>query len=121
DEAAGVAEVTCRIDGRTEVVEMPLAEVARRVSSGPALILDNLNGPESARRILEQQDGWYFAAREGRMGPFDSRKTASRALARYILSMQTADDTRREPLRSSGSRHGERDRRRQPAASGQPA
>jgi len=99
DEAAGVARVTCRLAGQTDVVEMPLPEVARRISASPGLILDNLNGPASAKRITEGEGGWYFEAREGRMGPFGAREEAARELVRYVLSMQVAGGARREPLR----------------------
>lgn len=97
DEAEQSAQVTCRFGEDTEILEMPLADVARRVSSAHTLILDNLNGPTAERRILELQDGWYFAAREGRIGPFASRQEAGRALARHVLSMQSADGGRRDP------------------------
>ena len=102
DEAAEVARVTCRVDGQTQVIQMPLPEVARRLSTG--LVLDNLNGPETTRRLLRRKDGWYFSAREGQMGPFDSEKSAGRELVRYILCMQTTDQASRKALRSSGSR-----------------
>ena len=104
DETAGVARVTCRLGEQTEVLEMPLAEVARRISASPGLILDNLNGPGSAKRMAESEDGWYFQAREGRIGPFDSREEAGRELVRYVLSMQTSGSSRREPLRPPGTR-----------------
>jgi len=115
NEAAGVARVTCRVGEEAEVLEMPLSDVARRISAPPGLVLDNLNGPESAKRILELKDGWYFAAREGRMGPFGSHKQAGRELARHILSMQTADEPRSDPLRPGGSRRREDASRRSAA------
>lgn len=98
DEAAGLARVSCRVDQQTQVIEMPLANVAARVSGSTGLILDNLNAPETSRRIVEQNDGWYFASREGQIGPFPAREEAGRKLAKYILSKQT-DGTRtpREP------------------------
>lgn len=107
DEATDMARVTCRIDGQRQVVDMPLAEVAQRVASNTGLILDNLNGPESKRRIFHRHDGWYFSAREGEMGPFPSQQDARRKLVTYILSMQAANDSAREPLRSAGSRRDE--------------
>ena len=101
DEAAGMARVTCRLGEQTEVLELPFSEVARRISASPALILDNLNGPGSAKRILEGENGWYFETREGRMGPFGSREEAGRELVRYVLSMQTAGSSREEALRAA--------------------
>jgi hypothetical protein len=103
DEAAESARVTCRFGDHTEVLDMPLAEVARRVSAAP-LSLDNLTGPKAEKRLVEQANGWYFAAREGLMGPHESRQEASRALARYVLSMQGAGGSRRSSTSSIKSR-----------------
>lgn len=103
DEAAGTARVSCRVDRQTQVIEMPLADVAKRVSSGAQLVLDNLNGPETTRRIQKQKDGWYFSAREGQMGPYGSEQEAARQLGRYILSMQTDP-----PIRKTGQAAGPR-------------
>lgn len=89
NEAAQTARVSCGLDGHTQVIEMPLPEVAKRISSSSGLMLDNLNGPDSARRLLKQRDGWYFSTREGLMGPYPTEKAAGRDLGRYILSMQT--------------------------------
>jgi hypothetical protein len=103
NEATGTARVTCRLDGQLQVIEMPLAEVAKRVSSSTGLILDNLHGPETEKRIVEQDGGWYFHAREGRIGPFMTRKEAGGKLARYILSMQLVNAAPREPARPARS------------------
>ena len=107
NEASGVARVTCRVSGETEVIEMPLSEVAKRISSASTLILDNLNGPESVKRVIEGKDGWYFTAREGQMGPYRSRREAGRALVSHVLAMQTALPVRGEPPRAGGSRRRE--------------
>ncbi len=104
DEDRGVARVTCRVDGHSQAVDMPLSEVARRICTGHALMLDNLNSRATERRVLEEGDGWYFASREGRMGPFGSRDECSRELVRYVLSMQVSDGVRREPRRGASSR-----------------
>lgn len=103
NEATGEARVTCRLDGQLQVIDMPLVEVARRVSSSTGLILDNLNGPETEKRIVEQDGQWYFQAREGRMGPFPSRKETGRQLVRYILSMQLVNTAPRAPARPARS------------------
>lgn len=108
DEATGEARVTCRMDGQVQVVEMPFAEVVKRVASSTGLMLDNLNAPETAKRIIEDEDGWYFASREGRIGPFPSRKQAGHQLVSYILSMQTVRGAApREPARAARSRRRE--------------
>lgn len=100
DQATGTGRVSCRIDDATQVTELPLSEIARRVSQSGNLILDNLNGPQAAKRLLRRKGGWYFASREGDMGPFDSKQQAGQELARYILSMQSRDETRRGASRS---------------------
>lgn len=115
DEATEKARVSCRIDGQTQVIEMPLADVARRVAASAGVILDNLNAPESARRIHEGDDGWYVSSREGRMGPFATHKEAGHELVKHILCMQAANDTPREPLRSR-SRRSDTDEAGRPAA-----
>lgn len=98
------ARVSYRVKDETHVIEMPLSEVAKRVSAGSNLILDNLNSPESAKRLLEQEDGWYFASREGEIGPYESKADAGQAMGRYILSMQSVNDQPRQPARTSGKR-----------------
>lgn len=99
DEAAGTARVSGRIDGSVQVMVMPLAEVARRVAASTGVILDNLNAPEHDERLMHAADGWYFAAREGRIGPFPTREEAARGLAGYVLSMQTVEGAPRGPAR----------------------
>jgi hypothetical protein len=89
DPAEGTAQVSCRMDGQQLVIDMPLTEVSKRISSSTSLVLDNLNGPDTKQRIIEQENGWCFSAREGLMGPYPSEQEAARALGRYILSMQT--------------------------------
>lgn len=108
DLANETARVSCRVDGHTQVVDMPLHEVASRVSSGAALILDNLNAPESTRRVVRSDDGWFFTSREGEQGPFESAEQARQALVRYILRMQTAAESVPRQPRASGRRRGER-------------
>ena len=89
DEAAGTARVSCRIAGEHRVIEMPVAEVAQRISAGSDLVLDNINSNETSKRVLRKDDGWYFSAREGLMGPYDSDEDAERELGRYILAAQS--------------------------------
>lgn len=101
DENSGVGRVSCRIDGESQLIDMPLADITQRVAKGAELILDNLNGPQAARRLRQRKDGWYFTAREGEMGPYGCRHTAGQELARYILSMQSLHEPRRQPLRSA--------------------
>ena len=97
DEANDQAQVSFRVNEETQVLDLPFSEAAARVAKGANLILDNLNSPESAKRILQMKDGWYFASREGEMGPYESKEEAGQNLGRYILSMQEIGKTSREP------------------------
>jgi hypothetical protein len=108
DETNDTAQVSFRVNEETQVMDLPFTEAAARVAGGANLILDNLNSPASARRILEMKDGWYFASREGEIGPYVSKDEAGQQLGRYILSMQeTGQTSREEPGRSRGIRRGE--------------
>ena len=102
DEANDTAQVSYRVNETTQVLDLPFTEAAARVAGGANLILDNLNSPSSARRILEMKDGWYFASREGQIGPYGSREEAGQQLGRYILSMQEIGKTSREEEDQSG-------------------
>ena len=90
DHTQETARVSCRVEGTTQVVDMPLSEVARRLTANPDLKLDNLNGPDAARRIVCQDGEWFFTAREGMQGPFDTSDAAKHGLARHVLRMQAA-------------------------------
>ena len=90
DEEAGMARVSCRIDGEQRVIEMPLTDVGMRIAAGSDLVLDNLNGEESAKRILRRKDGWFFSAREGLKGPYRTGAEAKRELGKYIVASQSA-------------------------------
>jgi len=101
DEAKDQAQVSFRVNNEeTQVLDLPFTEAAARVAKGANLILDNLNSPEAAKRILEMKDGWYFASREGEIGPYESREEAGQRLGRYILSMQETGQTSRESGRA---------------------
>ncbi len=102
DDRAGTARVSCRLDGEQQVVEMPLAEAVRRISTASTLILDNMNSPESLRRISRQGDHWYFASREGSIGPYLSKTDAAHNLCRYILAMQTTPPAEMSGAEMSG-------------------
>ena len=104
DEANDRAQVSFRVNEDTQVLELPFSEAAARVAKGANLMLDNLNSPQSAKRLQEMQDGWYFASREGEMGPYETREEAGQSLGRYILSMQEIGKTSRDPEAQSASR-----------------
>ncbi len=100
DDRTGIARVSCRMDGLQQVVEMPLADVVRRISTAGSLILDNMNSPDSLRRVTQQGDDWYFTSREGSIGPYTTRTEAAQNLARYILAMQTTPPATRSAAQS---------------------
>lgn len=104
NEKENLAQVSFRVDDETQVMEMSLSEASARVATGASLILDNLNSPEADRRIIEMNDGWYFAAREGKLGPYENKEEAGQALARYILTKQVENDVPRETNRAVGAR-----------------
>jgi hypothetical protein len=89
DETTGRARVSCCIDGERQVLDMPLTEVSRHLSSGSNLILDNINGPQSASRVLEKEGAWFFSTREGLKGPFSDKDRAEKALGKYIVAAQS--------------------------------
>lgn len=97
NEAENLAQVSFRVNEQTQLIDMSYAEASARVARGSSLILDNLNSAQAARRLLEMKDGWYFAAREGQMGPYESQERAGQELGRYILTMQSENITSREP------------------------
>jgi hypothetical protein len=90
NEAEGVARVSCRIDGEHCVLEMPLDEVCKHISSGKDLVLDNINSADSLNRVVERADGWYLSAREGWQGPYALEDEAAEALSKYIVAVQSA-------------------------------
>ncbi len=90
DESSGMARVSSRVDGQSNVVEMTLLEISQRLSVSAKMTLDSIGAATSAQRIQQQSDGWYFSAREGLTGPFSSQDEAQKQLTRYILSSQSA-------------------------------
>ena len=88
DPASGLARISCRVDGRQQVIEMPIAEVGLRLSSSSNLRLDGLRTADTSNRIIQQTDGWFFTTREGPNGPYVSKTEAECALSRHILSAQ---------------------------------
>jgi len=103
NESEASAKVSCRLDGQAVVLDMPLADVSRRISASSGIQLDNLNSPESKRRLQSEDDGWYFSSREGRIGPYPTEKDAARELARYVLCMQTEPAVKRDGMAPAGS------------------
>ena len=90
DTESGIARVSCRVDGRQQVIEMPLAEVGLRLSSSSSLLLDGMNTSDTSKRIIRQTDGWFFTTREGPKGPYPSDRDANQALSKHILARSSA-------------------------------
>ena len=88
-EATNTARVSCRVDGERKLLELSLSEVRQLICADSDLALDNANGGESAKRIAQKSDGWYFSAREGQKGPYASKEEAEGALSDYIVAAQS--------------------------------
>ena len=88
DKKSDLARISCRIDEKQEVFEMSLGEVTRRISAGADVALDGLNEEKKAR-LVRKPDGWFFPAREGLQGPFNSSEEAERHLEQHILGVQS--------------------------------
>jgi len=96
DVEAGIARVSCRLDGRQQVIEMPIAEVGLRLAASANLSLDGLDSADTRNRITHRSDGWYFSTREGPKGPYRSKSDADISLRTYILSAQSDPASRSE-------------------------
>ncbi|MCR9260659.1 MAG: DUF6316 family protein [Pseudomonadaceae bacterium] len=83
------ARVSCRANGKQRVFDMPVAEVAVRLSSNAHIELDGLNEDTTSKRITQQADGWYFRAREGLQGPFACQSEAQDCMQSYIVASQS--------------------------------
>jgi hypothetical protein len=83
------ARVSCRANGKHRVFDMPVAEVATRLSSNAHIELDSINKSASTQRIEQQTDGWYFRAREGMQGPFACKTEAEDHMQHYIMASQS--------------------------------
>ena len=91
NEETGIGRVSCRIDGEQRVIEMPVSEVARQISCGSDMTLDNTRGPDARQRLLQRSDGWFFSVRDGGLkGPYASGEEAERELGQYIIAAQSA-------------------------------
>jgi len=90
DESTGIGRVSSRVDGQSQIVEMPLSEIGKRLSMSAKMTLDSIGAATSAQRVQQKSDGWYFAAREGLQGPFSSHDEARSELDSYLLASQSA-------------------------------
>ena len=86
-----IARVSCCIDGQRTILEMPIAEVSKRLSAGTELVLDNLNSEQASKRVVQKEDGWYFSAREGLKGPYGSPEEAEAGLQEHVIAAQSSN------------------------------
>jgi len=89
DEIGGMGRVSVSIDGERQLLDMPISEIAQRLAKSAKLTLDSI-GDATAGRVQKKSDGWFFSAREGLKGPFDSQQDAQEALDSYIMLSQDA-------------------------------
>lgn len=92
DTDAGLARVSFRADDQQQIAQMPIADICQKLATGGHLQLDGLNTEDTAKRVVEQVDGWYFTTREGPEGPYDTADQARAALNAFILVKQSASD-----------------------------
>ncbi len=90
DETSCLGSVSYSVDGTRHLIEMPLSEISRCVSLGANLKLDNVNSENLSSRVVKENDGWFFKAREGLKGPFNTAGEAEQGLGQYIVSAQSA-------------------------------
>lgn len=91
DTEAGLARVSFRADDQQQVIQMPLADICQKLATGGTLQLDGLNTEDTAKRVVQQVDGWYFTTREGPEGPYPTADQARNALNEFILAKQSAN------------------------------
>ncbi len=95
DTERNVARVSFRADDEQHLAELPLTDVCAKLATGGHLKLDGLTAEATARRVIEEDDGWYFTTREGPEGPFPDPESARTALNRFILDKQTGPNVER--------------------------
>ena len=64
---------------------------------------DNVSHFRTTDRVMRMNDQWWFATREGDMGPFATREEAEMAIKTFIASQQFVEgrDAPPEPVRKS--------------------
>ena len=92
DAESGLARVSCPAESGRRIIEMPVSKVNSQLSSKLKLRLDRPNTAETANRITQQSDGWFFTAREGLKGPYGSDTEAKLALSKHILRFLDGED-----------------------------
>jgi len=102
DATTGVAKVSCRVDDTTQVIEMPISDVIKRLGSSDPLKLDGLSSERTEVRVIEKDNCWFYRAREGEYGPYADKEAAKRALKRHILLAQEDGRTGRPAQAMSG-------------------
>ena len=82
----GVARVSFRENGERRISQIPVTELS--VMLGNSAGVDSLNSDQTASRVAKESDGWWFATREGRQGPYASESDAQSALTAMLLETQ---------------------------------
>lgn len=90
DHESGVGRVSVRVDGKQQLIEMSLAEIGNKIAAAAGLSLDGVNSETQAVRVIRKPDGWFFNAREGLKGPYQSSATAERELNEYVVASQAS-------------------------------
>jgi len=90
DDDAGIGLVSFRAEDQQQLIEMPLTEIGLRITSSRQPVLDNINSQKSFARVSSSKEGWFFTAREGLQGPYQTEDEAQRELGQYIVATQSA-------------------------------
>ena len=90
DPESGIGRVSTRIDGQQQMLEMPLSEIGNKIAAAAGLTLDTVNSETQTARVIRKPDGWFFNAREGLKGPYQSSEAAERELNEYVISAQAS-------------------------------
>lgn len=90
DQENGIGQVSTRIDGKQQVIEMPLSEIGNKIAAAAGITLDSVNSETQTARVIRKPDGWFFNAREGLKGPYQSSESAERELNEYVIASQAS-------------------------------
>ena len=83
------SENKARISSNQRQYDIELHELTAKLAAYTHLSLDNMNSDRFSKRLVEQEDGWYYRSREeGLVGPYDTQALAKDQLQTYIIRAQ---------------------------------
>ncbi len=89
DQSTGMAQIS----SQRRLFDMPLSDVSSKLASYTHLSLDGLNSQRSEKRLVQNDDGWFFKVRgeacgEALKGPFESKEAANDAMGEFVIASQ---------------------------------